>query len=338
MWGGGGLRGLTPGRAAAARLGFASSTGDWRCMVADRRVELVDITTPNALHAPIALAAIERGKHVYCEKPLAPTANEARGMAEAAERAGIVTQVGFNYICNPMVTLARDMIAAGELGRIWSFRGIHAEDFMRDSRSPWSWRLDPASGGGALADLGSHIIGMARYLLGPICEICADLDTAITERPGPLAGDAPRPVLVDDQARLLVRFAQGARGTIEASWLASGRKMQLGFEVSGERGALVFSQERLNELLLFRVEPDGSRNGFRSIHAGPEHPPYAAFCPAGGHQLGFNELKVIEIRGLLEAIAGGPRPFADFREAFEVQRVVDAARVSSRQRRWVTLY
>src|ERR1700710_1192468 len=141
-------------RGAAARLGFARSTGDWRALVADPLVDVVDITAPNTLHAPIALAAIAAGKPVYCEKPLAPTAEAARGMAEAAERAGIVTQVGFNYICNPMLALAREMIAAGELGRIWSFRGIHAEDFMIDPSSPWTWRLDPTGGGGAIADIG----------------------------------------------------------------------------------------------------------------------------------------------------------------------------------------
>jgi predicted dehydrogenase len=142
---------------------------------------------------------------------------------------------------------------------------------------------------------------------------------------------------VDDQARLLVRFARGCRGTIETSWLSSGRKMQLEFEVIGEKGSLVFTQERFNELRYYKVEPNGTRNGFRSICAGPEHPPYGAFCIAGGHQIGFNDLKVIEIRNFLTALAGGPKPFADFREAYEVQRVIDAALLSSREARWVKL-
>jgi predicted dehydrogenase len=323
-------------RTAAARLGFARATGDWQALVADPLVDIVDITAPNKLHAPIALAAIAAGKPVYCEKPLAPTAADAKVMAEAAEAAGLVTQVGFNYICNPMLALAREMIAAGELGRIWSFRGIHAEDFMIDPASPWTWRLDPAGGAGAIADIGSHIIGMARFLLGPVVSLCADLETVIPERPLP-GGGPLRAVEVDDQARMLVRFANGCRGVIETSWLSSGRKMQLDFEVVGERGALVFTQERFNELRYYKVERDGSRNGFRTIMAGPEHPPYGAFCIAAGHQIGFNDLKVIEIRGFLEALAGGPRPFADFREAYEVQRVIDAALESSREKRWVTL-
>lgn len=322
--------------AAASRLGFARSTGDWQALVADTAVDVVDITAPNALHAPIALAALAAGKPVYCEKPLAPTAEEAYAMVQAAEAAGVVTQVGFNYICNPILTLARGMIEAGELGHIWGFRGIHAEDFMINRETPWNWRLDPRGGTGALGDIGSHIIGMARFLLGPIEALSADVETVIGERPLP-GGSGSRAVEVDDQARLLVRFARGCRGTIETSWLATGRQMQLEFEVIGEKGALHFSQERFNELRYYKVEKDRSRNGFRTILAGPEHPPYGAFCIAGGHQIGFNDLKVIEIRTFLAALAGGPKPFADFREAYEVQRVIDAAVLSGREERWVRL-
>lgn len=324
--------------AAAERLGFARSTGDWQQLVADSSVDVVDITAPNQLHAPIALAALALGKPVYCEKPLAPTAEEALAMVQAAERAGVVTQAGFNYLCNPLIGLARDMIAAGELGRIWGFRGIHAEDFMIDPHTPWSWRLDPKGGAGAIADIGSHIIAMARFLLGPIAELTADVETVIGQRPlpGGPAGST-RAVEVDDQARLLVRFARGCRGSIETSWLSTGRRMQLEFEVIGEKGALVFSQENFNELRFYKVEADRSRNGFRTIQAGPEHPPYGAFCVAGGHQLGFNDLKVIEIRNFLAALSGGPKPYADFREAYEVQRVIDAALLAGREGRWVKL-
>ncbi|MCB8879894.1 Gfo/Idh/MocA family oxidoreductase [Acidisoma cellulosilytica] len=323
--------------AAAARFGFARATDDWQALVADPAVDVVDITAPNKLHAPIALAALALGKPVYCEKPLAPTAEDARVMAEAAERAGVVTQVGFNYICNPMLVLAREMIASGELGQVWGFRGIHAEDFMANRQTPWTWRLDPAGGAGAIADIGSHIIGMARFLLGPIAAVCADVETVIDRRPLPGQPDEMRAVAVDDQARLLLRFGNGCRGTLETSWLSSGRQMQLEFEVIGEKGALVFSQERFNELRYYKTEADRSRNGFRTILAGPEHAPYGAFCIAGGHQIGFNDLKVIEIRNFLSALAGGPKPFADFREGYEVQRVIDAALLSSKNEAWVRL-
>ena len=178
-------------------------------------------------------------------------------MVEAAEKAGVVTQVGFNYIKNPLLKLARDMVAAGELGEITGFRGIHAEDYMHDPESPYSWRIDPAGGPGVIADLGSHIIGMARFLLGPIAEVSADVRTVVKSRPGGARVPTERKdVLVDDVARMLVNFGRGCGGTIEANWIATGRKMQLGFELTGEKGSLVFTQERLNELLFYRAGGD----------------------------------------------------------------------------------
>jgi len=151
--------------------------------VTDPAVDIVSITTPNLVHKEMALAAIAAGKHVHCEKPIAPGAADAKIMMEAAEAAGVATQVGFNYIKNPILGLARSMVASGELGDIVSFRGIHAEDYMADADTPYNWRVDPSGGGGAIADIGSHIIGMARFLLGPIVEINADLQTVVKTRP-----------------------------------------------------------------------------------------------------------------------------------------------------------
>jgi len=333
------LADATPESAAAAArdFGFARSTGDWRALVTDPRVDVVSVATPNALHAPVALAAIAAGKHVHCEKPLAPNADAAKQMLDAAEKAGVKTQVGFNYLKNPLIALAREIVASGEIGDIVSFRGIHAEDYMADAATPWHFRLDPAGGGGVVADLGSHIIAMARHLLGPISEVCGRLETIIRQRPEALGSARLRAVEVDDIAHGMVRFNRGCVGTIEASWLSHGRKMQIDFEVIGSRGALAFSQEHFNELQLYRVEKDGSRNGFRTLVAGPEHPPYGAFCPAPGHQLGFNDLKTIEMRDFLLAVAGESVLRADFREGWEVQKVVDTIIRSSRERRWISV-
>jgi len=322
---------------AARDLGFARSTGDWRALVSDPQVDVVSITTPNVLHAPIALAAIAAGKHVHCEKPLAPTAAQAREMADAAERARVKTQVGFNYLKNPLLAVARDIVASGEIGDIVSFRGIHAEDYMADPATPWHFRMDPAGGGGVVADLGSHITAIARFLLGPISEVYGRLETVIKQRPESAGSARMRAVESDDIAHALVRFARGCVGTLEASWLSRGRTMQIEFEVVGSKGALAFSQERLNELHLYTVESAASRNGFRTIVAGPEHPPYGAFCPAPGHQLGFNDLKTIEMRDFLSAIAGEAAAGPDFREGWEVQKVIDAIIQSSRERQWVRL-
>ena len=322
---------------AAHQYGFARSSADWRTLVNDPRIDVVSITTPNTLHKQMALAAIAAGKHVHCEKPLSPSLADSLAMVEAAEKAGVATQVGFNYIKNPLLKQARDMIAAGELGEITGFRGIHAEDYMHDPESPYSWRIDPVGGPGVIADLGSHIIGMARFMLGPIAEVSADVRTVVKSRPVSRGATERKDVLVDDVARILVTFGRGCGGTIEANWIATGRKMQLGFEISGDKGSLVFTQERLNELLFYRAGGDAKTNGYVKIEAGPQHPPYGEFCIAGGHQLGFNDLKTIEMGEFLRAIGRGERSTPDFREAYEIQKVVDAAIASSKARGWISI-
>lgn len=322
---------------AARQLGIPRSTGDWQDLIRDPEIDLVDITAPNVLHKTIALAAIEAGKAVYCEKPLAPDAIDARTMAEAAERAALPTFVGFNYLRNPMTRLARELVASGEIGEVWSFRGIHAEDYMSDPGVPWSWRLDPSGGAGAVADLGSHIIAMARFVVGPIDELVGDVDTVVTERAIVRGGTPVRPVEVDDEARALVRFANGATGTIEASWIATGRKMYLAFELTGSKGSILLNMERMNELRLFVKGQRSGREGYVEIPAGPDHADYAAFLPAPAHQLGFNEIKAIEVKDIAMAMGGGPAFQPDFREAYEVQRVVDAILLSARERRWVSI-
>ena len=322
---------------AAAQFGFARASSDWKSLVTDPEVDVVSITTPNLVHKEQALAAIAAGKHVHCEKPIAPGAADAKIMMEAAEAAGVVTQVGYNYIKNPILALARSMIASGELGEIVSFRGIHAEDYMANADAPYNWRVDPSGGGGAIADLGSHIVGMSRFLLGPIVEISADLQTVVKTRPVGQGATERRKIEVDDIGRAIVRFECGCSGTIEANWVALGRKMQLGFEVTGTKGALVFSQERLNELQFYRADADPRTAGFVRIEAGPQHEPYRNFIVAPGHQLGFNDLKTIEIADFLHAIAGGERKGPDFREAWEIQKVIDTAIQSSRERRWLTV-
>ena len=191
-----------------------------------------------------------------------PLAVDAREMAEAAEAAGVKTQVGFNYLCNPMFGLAREMIAAGELGEIRGYRGVHAEDYMADADGPFTFRHDPA-GGGALADIGSHALATAEFLLGPaagpITKVMGDCVTMIAERPDGKGGK--RRVEVDDVGRAFLRFASGATGSIEGNWIATGRKMQHDFEVYGTKGALAFTQERFNELHFFstddRARPSG---------------------------------------------------------------------------------
>lgn len=317
---------------AARAFGFDRATDNWRAMVADPDIDLVDITAPNALHREMALAAIAAGKHVYCEKPLAPTHAEATEMAGAAAAAGVVTQVGFNYLCNPMLHLARDMIAAGELGTITGYRGIHAEDYMIDPLSPFTFRHDPA-GGGALGDIGSHALATAEFLLGPIARVMGDCVTVVGERPDGRGG--LRRIEVDDISRAFLRFENGATGSIEASWMATGRKMQHDFEVYGSRGALLFTQERFNELHFYATADRAGLRGFRRIEAAPDHAPYGLFCVAPGHQIGFNDLKAIEVAGYMDAIAGrSAEPFG-FAAGARIQRLIEAIKASSASAAWV---
>ena len=236
-----------------------------------------------------------------------------------------------------MLKLAREMIAGGELGEITGFRGIHAEDYMANPDGPYVWRLDASGGPGVIADLGSHIIGMARFLLGPMTEVAADVETIVKSRPK-APGSAERvKVEVDDIARMMLRFARGCGGTIEANWVATGRKMQLDFEVYGSKGGLVFTQERFNELHLYRAGGTPRELGFTRIEIGPQHPPYVNFCVAAGHQLGFNDLKTIEVAEFLGDVAGGPRSGPDFREAWEIQKVVETAVNAGRARQWLKI-
>lgn len=325
---------ITPEAAERARrtLGFAHATADWRTIMADPEIDLVSITAPNALHKEMSLAAIAAGKHVYCEKPLAPLAANALEMTLAAEARGVKTQVGFNYLCNPMLQTAREMIGAGELGEIRGYRGLHAEDYMADAGGPFTFRHDPA-GGGALADIGSHALATAEFLCGPIVQVMGDCVTMIGNRPDGRGGS--RAVTVDDVGRAFLRFENGATGSIEGNWIATGRKMQHDFEVYGTKGALAFSQERFNELQYFSTDDRKGRQGFRRIEASPDHPPYGLFCVAAGHQIGFNDLKAIEVAGFVKAIAEEePEPF-NFRKGLRIQTLVETIHRSSEEGRWL---
>ena len=320
--------------AAARAYGFSNATPDWHDIIGNPDIDIVSITAPNALHKEMSLAAIAAGKHVYCEKPLAPLAKDAREMADAAEAAGVKTQVGFNYLCNPMFALARDMISAGELGEILGYRGLHAEDYMADESGPFTFRHDPA-GGGALADLGSHTLATAEFLLGPIAEVFGDCVTVIGGRGDGTGGR--RKIEVDDIGRAFLRFANGASGSIEGNWVATGRKMQHDFEVYGSKGSLFFTGERLNELHHFSVDAKTGRQGFTKIEAAPEHPPYGAFIVAPGHQIGFNDLKTIEVASYLSAISGSSPETFNFRSGLRIQSLVEEIQASAREKAWRTV-
>ena len=317
---------------AASELGIDKYCGDWRDLISDENIHIINITSPNSLHKEMALAAIEAGKHVYCEKPLSTSASDAKEMRNAAGASEVKTQVGFNYLCNPMLRKARQMIIAGDLGEIRGFRGIHAEDYMAAREAPYTWRHEPL-GGGALADLGSHIIATAEFLVGPITDVLGTSTTVINSRKDNYG--KIKNVEVDDITRVFLKFENGVSGSIEANWVATGRKMEHDFEVFGSKGALLFSQERLNELLYFKNDDPRGEQGFKTICASPDHEPYGRFCVAPGHQLGFGDLKAIEVKGFVDSIAGlGPEPF-NFEAGFRIQSLVELIQKSAQETAWL---
>ena len=319
----------------AAEWGFDAGTDDWKNVCDCSDIDVIDICTPNHLHRAMALAAIAGGKHVYCEKPLALTADEARTVANAAQEAGVHTALGFNYICNPLIGLAREIVSSGELGEIFQFRGAYLEDYLADADIPLNWRcLRDQAGHGALADLGTHLINMAEYLLGPIASVFGSLSTEHLQRKDPASGEL-RDVENEDTAQALLKFERGCPGSFETSRIAVGRKCGLTIEIYGSKGTLSFDQERMNEIKLFRTDPRKGQQGFRTILAGPEHADYAAFCPAPGHGLGINDLKIIEVRNLLRSIASDTPVYCDFENGYRVQQVADAIVQSHTEHSWV---
>jgi predicted dehydrogenase len=328
---------LDPDKCARDALawGFARSSDDWRSICNDTNIDVIDICTPNNLHKEMALAAAAAGKHIYCEKPLGLSGSEAEEICNAAEAAGVRTAMGFNYTCNPMLVLARDMISAGEIGDVYNFRGSYQEDYLSDPQTPFSWRCLRSEGGsGALNDLGTHLINMAEFLLGPISAVFGRLTTVYSKRPDPINGEL-RAVENEDIAQVLTSFACGCVGTMEISRVATGRKCGLIFEVHGTKGSLIFDQERMNELRVYMNDDSAGRRGYRTIMSGPEHTDYANFCPAPGHGLGINDLKVIELRNLLLGIEQDAPVYSDLRNGWRVQSLVDAIEDSAAHAEWV---
>jgi predicted dehydrogenase len=319
----------------ASRFGVRRWTTNWREIVESPDVDVVDITTPNDLHPEIALAAIATRKHVYCEKPMANTAVEAKAMWQAAKAADVVTLVGFNYLCSPIQAYARQLVERGVLGDIFHFRGMFDNDYMVDPDFPFTWRTDARAAGkaGALGDMASHVLSLAHYLVGEVTEVSAAMQILHAQRKD--GRGAERTVENDDLAHFICRFDNGASGYLEASRIGTGRKLYLAYEIQGTNGALLFDQERMNELLLYRRSDEPAERGYKRILAAPQHADYASFFGLQGNPLGYNDLKIIEARRLIEAVVGARRWVADFEFGYRVDRVVEAALISAEQGRWV---
>lgn len=332
---------------AAKRFGFEKSTGNWRDLVTDPAVDIVDITTPNNMHFEMAMAAIAAGKHVYCEKPLSVSLDEAEQMAKAAQDKGVKTMVAFNNVKTPAAMLAKQLIDRGEIGTLTRFRGWFDQGFYNDPDLPHSWRMvRKEAGSGALGDLGSHVISVAQYLVGDITEVVASEQTLFPTRPIPQGGsgygakataDAPRAkVENEDQIQTLVRFANGAGGTIEASRIAAGKVFGIYWEVSGTEGTIIMDGERFNELKVSRFSDPKSDRGFKTILAGSQVPQFNAFFTfdfAGGG-LGYFDIKVIEVRDLIEGIMSLDNCSPSFDFGLKNQQIIAAMEKSLTTKGW----
>jgi predicted dehydrogenase len=327
---------------AAAKWGWAESGTDWREVIARDDIDIVDIVTPGDSHAEIAIAALEAGKHVLCEKPLANTVAEAEAMADAAARAaarGIRAMVGFTYRRVPAVTFLRDLIAEGRIGRIQQVRASYRQDWLVDPEMPLAWRLQKEhAGSGALGDIGAHAIDLAQFVTGMRLEkVSGVIDTIVKQRPlqgsgSGLSGTAAEgygEVTVDDVAIFTGRFDSGVLASFEATRFATGRKNALSIEVSGDQGALAFDLEDLNALWYYdRTAPTAMQGFTRILVTEAEHPYVAAWWPAG-HVLGYEHAFSHQVKDFVEGVAAGTDPHPTFDDGLQVQRVLAAVEQSS---------
>ncbi len=318
----------TPASAERYReaYGFQRATHDWRALVEDPKVEAVVIASPQETHRQIAEAAFALGKPVLCEKPLGASLEDSQAMVNAAEAAGTVNMVGFNYIRTPASQYARQLIAEGEIGNVTWFRGEHTEDFYADPQAPATWRTTGMANG-TIGDLAPHMVNGAMALIGPIAQVMADVETVHRTRPG---GE----VTNDDHAQMMCRFENGVMGNLYFSRVATGRKMGYAYEISGTKGAIRFDQEDQNALWLYRREGPEAQRGFTKILTGPAHPDYEPFCQGPGHGTGYQDQIIIEAKDFLRAIHTGEAIWPTFRDGHQVNRVLAAALASSDQRQW----
>lgn len=332
-------------RRFAENWGWESITTDWRDVVARDDVDVVDIAVPTHLHRDIAVAAARAGKHLFCEKPAALDSHQAIEMCEAATRAGIAHYLNHNYRRCPAVRLAKQLIEEGALGRVFHWRGAYLQSWIVDKAFPLTWQLRKEhAGSGAHSDLNSHLVDLARYLVGEITSVSAMTARFIRERPLPVEGtsgafqagsrsQAMGEVTVDDAAFVLAEFDNGALGSFESSRFAPGRKNHNCFEIYGSDGSLAFNLERMNELQLFSTRDAANTQGFRTILATEELHPYASHWWPPGHIIGYEHTFVHAMADFLTAIREGREIRPNFHDGVREMQVLDAALESASEGR-----
>lgn len=329
------------------KFGFESYTTDWHDIISNPDIDVVDICTPNNVHAEIAIAAANAGKHILCEKPLSLTPQEAKEMYLAAKTNSVTTMVAFNYRKTPAVQLAKKYIDEGAIGDILDFRGTYLQDWSAAPESPLSWRFQKAiCGTGALGDIGTHVVDMIRFLVGDFASVNARTATYIKDRPvqegsadslGNARGSQGTPrkkVDVDDQCIFMIECKNGAFGSIEATRNAWGRNNYITFEIHGSRGSLYFNYEHRDELQVCFADDPEDRRGFRTVYTGPNHPYGVNLWPIPALGIGYTETKIVETYDFFKAIADGTEAAPNFRDGYAVELISDAIIRSAQTRTW----
>ena len=323
---------------AARRFGYKKYYTDWRGLIRDPEVEVVDNGLPNSMHKDPCVMAAELGKHVFCEKPLARDAKEAEEMYRAVEKAKVKHMVGFNYRFVPAIRLAKKLIDEGYIGKILQYRAVYLQEWIMDPNFPLVWRLrKDVAGSGALGDLGAHIIDLARFLVGEIDSVVGVMKTFIEERPLPEDPSKKGKVDVDDAFIALVKFENGVIGSIEASRFCAGRKNYERVEIHGSEGTIVFNLERFNELEVYTNKDPLDRRGFKNILVTESvHPFYDKWWPHG-HVIGWEHTFIHEVYHFFDAIANDKpiEPWgATFYDGLRVNQIMDAIVRSAESGKW----
>jgi predicted dehydrogenase len=333
---------------AAEKFGFEKYETDWKKLLKDPEIGIIDICTPGNLHKEMAIAALKAGKHVICEKPLANSLADAKEMAAAAEEAGVRTLTAFNYRRVPAIAFAKRMIEEGKIGKIYHWRAVYLQDWIMDPKFPLVWRLKKeVAGSGPHGDLNAHIIDLARYLVGEISEVIGVGKTFIKERPlqeespdgglGAKGGVEKGKVDVEDAMLFLAKFEKGALGSFEATRFAGGRKNFNSFEINGSKGSLVFNLERLNELQYCDLRGDAETQGFRTILCNEATMPYNEAWWPGGHIIGWEHTFTHEFKDFVEAIGAGEDTMPNFTDGMKTNAVLEAVTRSTEKRRWTRI-
>lgn len=323
-------------KTAQHKIGFKRMTTDWKEVVNDPAVDLVDIATPNSFHYEVAKAALENGKNVYCEKPLSISAEQSRELAELAAQKNVVNYVGYNNTMNPANAYVRDLVQSKKLGRIMKFTGTYDQDQLLDEDLPITWRhINKLAGCGALGDLGSHLLSVSQFIMGDIKTVNAMSSTIFPKRPKASGSGEMADVENEDIITFMAKYANGATGTISASRVATGRKNYLAYEIQGTKGSVYYDLERMGEVQVYFQSDDEADRGFRTVLLNPKHKGYSAFQPAGGISIAYNDMKILEVHELFAAITQQEPYSCNFEFGYKIDRTVAAVLESAKKSEWV---